>query len=282
MGLAELAEELQGPYTGFNDYEYPKVSVIIPVYNCSQSIPLTLERLLQQDYPDFEVVVVDAGSTDRTLETIGGFRSEKVRLFSVSAYRQYEMLNKGISQAGGEYLNFLFPGDFYTSRHALRSMMTLALANNRPEALFCGTLLRSGKREPRLLYRRLSMKILRLGRQPTSLQSFWIRSDVFKKIGKFDTRLKLRGGYDFLCRYCLYGKFKTVSAYRVYTDYDLRYITRALVWRHFVETWRTLFKYFGVLRAFFWLFIQKDTLRLFKLWFARVRTAFSGRRDSAM
>src|ERR1700733_13045087 len=89
----------------YNDYEFPSVSVIIPTFNSTEKISLTLESVLAQIYPDFEIIIVDAGSTERTLEVIKNYRDERIRLYSIPGYQRYEMLNKGISQAKGEYIN---------------------------------------------------------------------------------------------------------------------------------------------------------------------------------
>ena len=50
-----------------------KISVIVPAYNAEKTIEKTIRSLLAQDWPDFEVIVVDDGSTDRTAEICTGF-----------------------------------------------------------------------------------------------------------------------------------------------------------------------------------------------------------------
>ncbi len=261
----------------YNDYEYPKISVVLPTYNCAETVSASLTSVLEQDYPDFELIVVDASSTDHTLEIVKGLRNERVRIFTVSEYQRYQMLNKGISHADGLYLNFLFPGDFYLYREAFKYMMNLALEHEKPNLVFCGTLLRDGKSEVKTLYRHLTLKLLRRGQQPTSLQSCWFKADTFEKIGRFDTSYQLRGGYDLLCRYSLYGHLHTFSKNRVLTDYDLRWVTRKMIVRHFRETMRIVRKYFGFFATFRWLFLQKDLSRFTKLWLKSLRIAFFGR-----
>jgi glycosyltransferase involved in cell wall biosynthesis len=261
----------------FHDYEFPKVSVIVPTFNCAQSIALTLDSLLMQEYPDYEILVIDADSTDRTLEIVNGYRSEKIRLYSVTSSQRYEILNKGISHAKGEYLNFLFPGDFYIYRETLKTMMTLILEHEKPQLAYCGTLLRDGKSEVKILFRTLSLDLLKKGQQPTSLQSCWFKSEAFRELGKFNPSFRLRGGFEFMCRFSLKKDFRAVSIYRVLTDYDLRWVTRRMVLRHFWETLRTIGKYFGLFAMFAWLFKQKDGMRFFKLWMRSLKIAFLGR-----
>ena len=266
--------DLEGVYP---PQKYPKVSIIIPTFNCMQSIDLTLDRILIQNYPNYEIIIVDAGSTDQTLDVIAGYKSSEIILSSVTNYQRYEMLNKGISLAEGEYLNFLFPGDFYISQDTLHTMMTHALDQDMPYLVFCGSLLRDGKSEVKILYRHLSLSYLKNGQQPTSLQACWFRKEVFQKLDKFNTSLEMRGGYDLLCRYALYGHFKTISTSRVLTDYDLRFVTRKMVIKHFWETFRIIYHYFGLLALLGWLGKQKDFARYMKLWLRSLRGAFLGK-----
>ena len=95
----------------YREDQYPFVTVVIPTFQSSQWIGPTLESVLNQDYPRFEVIVIDASSSDRTLEVVKGFREERVKIYSVTGFNRYEMLNKGISLGKGEYINFIFPGD---------------------------------------------------------------------------------------------------------------------------------------------------------------------------
>lgn len=256
--------------------EYPKVSIIIPTFNCMQKIGLTLEKVMHQNYPNFEVIVVDAGSTDRTLEVIASYKSDQVVLCSVSHFQRYEMLNKGISLAQGNYFNFLFPGDFYITKNTLKTMMTHALDHSLPYLVFCATLLRNGKSDVKILYRHLTLASLKNGQQPTSLQSCWFHRDVFQKIGKFKTNFEMRGGYDLLCRYAINGHFQTISTSAALTDYDLRIITRKMIMTHFLETFKIIQRYFGAISLVKWFFKQKDFNRYMRLWWRSIQIAFSG------
>lgn len=275
--IDDLIRQISVDESKYQDYEYPKVSIVIPTYNSAKDVRASLESLLEQEYPDYEILVIDGGSTDRTLEVIKAMRDERVHIYSVSSQQRYEMLNKGISQASGAYINFLFPGDFYIYRDTLKHMMSLALENNKPHIVYCGSLLRDGKSEVKILYRPFNLKLLQQGQQPTSLQSIWFRADTFREIGKFRTVYELRGGYELLCRFALNRDLRAVGTHRVLTDYDLRWVTKTMVFRHFVETLRIILIYFGFIDAARWLCNQKDGKRFFKLWYRNLRVAFMGK-----
>lgn len=259
--------------------KFPKISIIIPAYNCSQSIALTLDSVLYQDYPRLEIIVIDAGSTDRTLEIIKGYQDLRLRIYSVTGYLRYGMINRGISQASGLYVNILFPGDFYIHRRALRLMMDLAVEHEYPHLVYCGTLLRDGISEVKILFRSFTLNLLKYGQQPTSLQSCWFHQDVFKMIGKFDPTFRLRGGYDFLCRLMLNKRTRFAATSRVLTDYDLRLVTRRMVIRHFWETLKIIRKYFGWKAVLSWLIRQKDVSRFVRLWLRNLKIVFVGHQN---
>lgn len=273
----DYSEKLLQDEYAYKDDEYPLVSIIIPTLNCAHLIDLTIENLLDQEYPLLEIIIIDAGSTDRTLEVVKSYRQHNIRVYSVSSFFRYEMLNKGISLASGLYLNFLFPGDFYISRTVLKYMMGMALAHSSPHLVFSGTLLRDGKAEVKILYRELSENLLKRGQQPTSIESCWFRKDVFQMIGKFDTSYELRGGYELLCRFLLKGDLQYAGTSKILTDYDLRFVTQEMVLIHFKETFRTIYRYFGFVTLLKWLMIQKDGKRYLKLWYRRLHAAFMGR-----
>lgn len=260
----------------YHDYEFPAVTIVIPTFNNSQTISLTLDSVLDQNYPNYEVLIIDADSSDRTLEIVKSYRNNRIHIISVTNFQRYEMLNRGISQAKGMYINFLFPGDFFIHRNAIRYMMSLALENERPEMVYCGTLLRDSN-DVKIMYRILTQELLHLGQQPTSLQSCWFLSEALRKVGKFDTHFKLRGGFDLMCRICLAEEMRIVSEFRVLTDFEFRVVTRAMVYNHFVETMHVIDKYFGKVAVLHWLFKQKDMRRLFKLSMKSVRVAFLGK-----
>jgi len=278
LSMGDTLREIESIRKKYHDYEYPKVTVVIPTLNCAQLIEITLESVFKQIYPDLEVIIVDAGSTDRTLEVVRAVHSEKVKIFTASRFQLYEMLNKGISQGTGRYLNFLFPGDYYIYSETLKEVMSLAIEHDEPELAFCGTLLRDGRREVKIMYRHLTMRLLKRGQQPTSLQSIWFRSDLFRELGKFNTSYQLRGCFEFLCRFALHKNLGAVSTHRVLTDYDLRIVSRKKVFLHFWETFRTVWRFFGLAPTLRWLFFyQRDLRRLLLLWSRNIRVAFTGK-----
>lgn len=269
--------EFKEPDRRYRESDLPKVSIIIPTLNSSPLIASTLESILIQDYPDIEVIMIDAGSLDRTLEVVKSLKDARVRIYSVSEYSRFTMLNKGITHAYGTYVNFMFPGDLYIHKLTLREMMILALDHNKPALVYSGTLLRYGKSEVKILYRPFTLPLLCSGKQPTALQSCWFRCDIFRKLGKFNTTYEYRAGFELLCRIGIDETYSIHSTHRILTDFDLRFITRTTIIHHFLETMKIINHYFGLWAVFVWLFKQNDTRYFFRLWWRSLRLAFLGK-----
>ena len=91
----------------------PKVSVIIPTYNRKGYIPDAIDSVLEQTYKDFEIIVVDDGSTDGTGEILRKRYGEKIRYFSKENGGCASARNFGVRMARGEYIAFLDSDDRY-------------------------------------------------------------------------------------------------------------------------------------------------------------------------
>ena len=94
----------------------PKVSVIIPTYNRAGCITDAINSVLKQTYPDFELLIVDDGSTDNTPEIVNAYiRQYPARIrYMVQAHKNApSALNRGIQEAQGEYIAFLDSDDFW-------------------------------------------------------------------------------------------------------------------------------------------------------------------------
>ena len=87
-----------------------KVSVIIPAYNAAKFIRETLDCIFAQTYPDFEIIVVDDGSTDGTVDILKSY-GDRVRWTVQNHEGQAYALNRGIGMATGEYLAYFDADD---------------------------------------------------------------------------------------------------------------------------------------------------------------------------
>ena len=90
----------------------PKVSVIIPTYNRANFIEESIRTVLNQTYGDFELIVVDDGSTDNTAAVVGAVKDKRIRYIVRANGGPSAARNTGIAAATGELLTFLDSDDW--------------------------------------------------------------------------------------------------------------------------------------------------------------------------
>ena len=93
----------------------PKVSVIIPTYNSSTTIGETLQSVFKQTYSDFEILLINDGSTDDLMGVLKDFKDSRLQILDYENGGLCVARNRGIDRACGDYLIFLDADDLWTS-----------------------------------------------------------------------------------------------------------------------------------------------------------------------
>ena len=109
----------------------PLISIIMPVYNCEQYLIESIESVITQSYQNWELIIVDDGSTDRSSEIIDAYSQKDVRIKAFHKPNQGVSMarNLALEQMKGEYVTFIDSDDVY---HANRlSRMIQVFAQNR-------------------------------------------------------------------------------------------------------------------------------------------------------
>ncbi|MBD2017364.1 glycosyltransferase [Microcoleus sp. FACHB-53] len=91
----------------------PLISVIIPAYNAEKTIQETIDSVLNQTFQDFEIIVINDGSQDTTLEIVNSIKDPRLQVFSYPNAKQAASRNRGISHSTGEFLAFLDADDLW-------------------------------------------------------------------------------------------------------------------------------------------------------------------------
>ncbi len=119
--------------------DWPKISLVIPSFNQGEFIDQTINSIVLQKYPNIEIIIIDGGSRDNTVEVVNKF-SDFVDVFiSESDQGQSDAINKGWNLANGEIFNWLNSDD-YLSELSLYNI-ALAFIKSDKKSLLVGNVL---------------------------------------------------------------------------------------------------------------------------------------------
>jgi glycosyltransferase involved in cell wall biosynthesis len=201
----------------------PKVSVIIPTYNRERFVTNAIESVLNQSFRDYEIIVVDDGSTDDTRKILNEYRG-KVRYIyqensGVSAAR-----NTGVKEASGKWLTFLDSDDEWRKDYLLAqterinkfpdaighmtNVVIVSLEGKRINHYASNNFLEKFKDKEYLTFKRPLCVVLKYGLW--WLQSAMLRKDILLQSGLFDAHLSISEDLDLIARLSLKGPF-TIS-----------------------------------------------------------------------
>ena len=110
--------------------ESPLISVVIPAYNAERFILPTLQSILRQTVQDFEIVVVNDGSTDGTLDVLESIGDSRLRVITRENGGECVARNQGFREARGKYVSFIDSDDVWLENHLEQAM---AFLENHPE-----------------------------------------------------------------------------------------------------------------------------------------------------
>jgi len=182
----------------------PKVSVIIPAYNAMTYLPTTLANLLEQTFTDFEVLVVDDGSSDNTAAWVSQIQDRRVQSIAQVNQGTCAARNTGIALAQGEYIAFLDADDLW---HPTKLAKQVCYLDEHPEVglVYTWTALidPEGKPTGRVFASRAQGDVWQQLVQHNiteSGSSSMVRRCCFETVGVFDTTLSHVGDWDMCLR----------------------------------------------------------------------------------
>lgn len=188
----------------------PRVSVIIPTYNRGWIVKEAIESVLAQDYRDFELIVVDDGSTDNTDDILNSYRGD-IMVFRQENQGVSAARNRGLAEASGRFIAFLDSDDLWLSQKLFRQV---EFFNKNPDAQICQTeetWIRKGVRvNPKKRHKKPWGMIFEpsLSLCLVSPSAVMIRRSLFEEVGGFDETLPACEDYDLWlrisCRYPVY------------------------------------------------------------------------------
>ena len=107
----------------------PLISVVIPAYNHERFVGEAVQSVLNQTCSDFELIVVDDGSTDRTGEVVKGFTDTRLHYYYQENQDAFNTINRGISLSKGRFISILNSDDVYVDNRLEILLETLETRN---------------------------------------------------------------------------------------------------------------------------------------------------------
>lgn len=176
----------------------PYFSIITVVKNDEKNIKKTINSVLKQNYKNYEYLIIDGKSTDRTVDKIKRFKN-KFKLVSNKDKGIYDAMNKGIKLSKGEVIVFINSGDTFT-KNALKFVKKQFDIEEKISFVF-GTVKRHYTKEMIIKFGYDFKRILYNFDFATSHSvGFFLKKKIYKKVGFYDISFKCSADYDLYFR----------------------------------------------------------------------------------
>lgn len=216
----------------------PLISIVIPLYNKESSILTTIQSVISQTYTDYELIVVNDGSTDNGTKIVENYPDTRINLINKENGGVCSARNRGIQEAKGEYIALLDADDLWDVKYLEEQVKMM---NDFPDAAMWSinyAETRNGKivrRVPTGLpdgYRGYVEHYFEMPERVSDLfhpSSTVVRREVFDKVGLFDERIKYAEDSDMWFR--VNALYKTAFYDRYMVSYQLDAENRAMTRR---------------------------------------------------
>jgi glycosyltransferase involved in cell wall biosynthesis len=177
------------------------VSIVTPSFNQDRYLEETIQSVLSQDYPQLEYMIVDGGSTDRTLDVIKKHEHKLAWWISEPDRGQTDAINKGFARARGDILAWINSDDTYEPGAVAAAVNHL---RDHPEIGMvygaCNYIDESGKVIGKFNAAQTDYRLLRHGYTHIPQQTMFFRADLWKQVGPLDPSFYFAMDYDLWTR----------------------------------------------------------------------------------
>ena len=223
-----------------------KISIITVCFNSVETIEDTIKSVLSQSYENIEYIIVDGGSTDGTLEIIGGYKNKISKVISEPDNGIYDAMNKGIDLATGEFIGGLNSDDIYMDNNVLTSVMRV-FATEGVDAVY-GDLIYVDRNDTSKMKRYWKSGEYKLGAfykgwvppHPT----FFCRKEIYTNYGYFRSDMHVAADFELMLRFI--EKHMIKLSYFPETLVKMRTGGCANVWQGIIRGNFEIFRSFGI------------------------------------
>ncbi len=181
----------------------PLISVVIPVRNGAKNIQRTIKSVIRQTHPNKELIVIDGGSTDGTVDILRS-KNHNIDYWTSEPDRSvYEAFNKGLHHAGGDWILFLGADDYLWDEDVLSKMIPhLTTAHPRHLIVYGRTAkVMPDGRIDKIMGAPWAEFSDKLADMALGHQGIFHHRDLFQSFGNFNEFFDIAGDYEFLLRY---------------------------------------------------------------------------------
>lgn len=191
-----------------------KISVVTATYNSGRTLRATMESVLSQNYPDWEHIIIDGGSTDDTVTIIREMApryGNRLKWVSEPDNGIYDAMNKGFAMADGDVMGILSSDDFFSSPRVLERVAR-EMQDEDIEAVY-GDVHYVNDSDLTKCTRYYSSRYFRrwlmlMGYQPAH-PSFYCRRSCYERLGAFDTGFKVAADFELMLRMIYINRIPT-------------------------------------------------------------------------
>lgn len=187
----------------FTEVQPPKISVITVCFNAIDSIENTIRSVLAQNYPNVEYIVVDGGSKDGTIDIVKKYENRISKWTSEPDRGIYDAMNKGISMATGDWINFRNSGDTFATADVLSEMFAEPVKDS-VSILHGDCFFNSGFDYIKLVPPIVSDNLCFKREMPVHHSASFIRRTLHQKM-PFDLSYRASADYNFFFKCCEQG-----------------------------------------------------------------------------
>ena len=197
-----------------------KFSIITPCYNSEKTIARTLEHICNQTNTDFEYIVIDGASKDRTVEIVESYRAQlgdRLTVISEPDKGIYDAMNKGISLAKGELVGIVNSDDFYEP-NCLETVAAHYDPQNGPYQILYGAMRHLSETGAMRAETFFHHDFLR--KQMINHPASFVTKELYNRFGMYDTQYRSAADLDFFLKMQQEPEVKFSPVVKVLTNFS--------------------------------------------------------------